>query len=431
MSLSRRTLGLVSLVILLAIVGIWSGEPLAGLWRWPAVFLLLLAVWERLQSSGQVDIKREISAHVSLGKKCFYQQSIHNNGKQAVSIDCQADYPDSLSGDQSLQRWSLAPGETQSRNYSVTPVVLGTAMLGELYVRVLGKFGLIWWTQNLAEKARFKVEPAVVSYDHALAGQVRSGARKTRYKPGSGFELLALRDYQYGDSQRSIDWKASARRQKPMVRLFSQEQRLEIALLVDCGRGSFIQCGLMDRLHHYVNIASRLTNFVAAHDDQVACIAYADKIIASLPMSGGTAAVKQSRQLLSNLVAMPEESNPLTVALELKRYLKRRSLVIFLTEIEQAEAATQLIQAVQILHNKHHILIASIDDPAISNLIKQSTNDWLAPYQNFAALEYIRGRELTRNKLKQSGISVITSPAEKLDTELLGYYQQIRERREV
>lgn len=46
------------------------------------------------------------------------------------------------------------------------------------------------------------------------------------------------------------------------------------------------------------------------------------------------------------------------LALELKRFLKRRSLVIFLTEIEQAEASIQLIQAMQLLRSKHHILVA-------------------------------------------------------------------------
>jgi uncharacterized protein (DUF58 family) len=148
-------------------------------------------------------------------------------------------------------------------------------------------------------------------------------------------------------------------------------------------------------------------------------------------MTAGTTALKQSRTLLGSLAAIPEESNPLTVALELKRYLKRRSLVIFLTEIEQAEAATQLLKAVQLLHSKHHILIASINDTEIADLTQQSALHWLAPYENFAALEYLRGRELTRNKLRQSGIAVVTTSAEKLDGEVLSYYKHLRDRREV
>ena len=431
MSLSRKTLLLVSLIIFLAIFGVWRGEPLQGVWRWPAVFMLLLIVWERFQLGGQFSIKREIATSVALGAKAYYQQSVINHGRQNLWLDSQPDYPSSLSGDRLLQRWKIPAGQTQARECALFPVALGATTLGKLYVRTLGKFGLVWWTHHFSDQISFKVEPMTLNHDHALSGQVRTGGRMTRYKPGSGFELLTLRDYQYGDSQRNIDWKASARRQKQMVRVFSQEQRLEIAILVDCGRASFIQCGLMDRLHHYVNIAARLADFAISHDDQIACIAYADKIISSVPMTAGTTALKQSRVLLGSLAAIPEESNPLTVALELKRYLKRRSLVIFLTEIEQAEAATQLLKAVQLLHSKHHILIASINDTEIVDLTQQSAQHWLAPYENFAAQEYLRGRELTRNKLRQSGIAVITAAAEKLDGEVLSYYKRLRDRREV
>lgn len=431
MSLSRRALVLVSLIIVLAIAGVWTREPLQGIWRWPGVFLLLLIVLERLQLEKQFTVNREIAANVPLGENTEYRQTLSNHGRQTLNIDTQSDYPASLNGEQPLQRWQISAGKTQSRKFSLLPVNLGLTTLGKLYARALGRYGLVWWTQNFTDEVSFKVKPATLVNNQTLPGQVRSGGRKTRLKQGAGFELLALRDYQYGDSQRSIDWKATARRQKPMVRIFSQEQRLEIAILVDCGRASHIQCGAMDRLHHYVNIASRLADFAVRHEDQVACIAYADTIISSVPMTGGTAAVKKTRQLLGSLGAISEESNPLTVALELKRYLKHRSLVIFLSEIEQAEAATQLLQTVRLLSKKHHILVASIDNPAIADLSRQQAPHWLAPYQNFAALEYIRGRELTRNKLRQSGIAVISAAAEKLDGEVLSYYQHLRERREV
>ncbi len=433
MSLSRQALVWVSLIILLAITGIWTGDPLQGIWRWPAVILLLLIVWERLQLSGNFTLNREISAQVALGEKTHYSLSITNQSRQTLKLDSQPDYPDSISAEQILQRWIIPEGQTQTKQYQITPVALGTISLGKIYVRSLGNFGLVWWTHHFTKPGQitFKVEPASLTHNQTLPGQVRSGGRKTRHKPGTGFELLALRDYQYGDSQRSIDWKATARRQKPMVRIFSQEQRLEIAILVDCGRASHIQCGAMDRLHHYVNIASRLADFAVSHDDQVSCLAYADKILASVTMSGGTSAVKKTRHLLGGLAAIAEESNPIVVALELKKYLKHRSLIVFLSEIEQAEAATQLLQAVHILRKKHHILVASIDDPEITNLTRQQAPHWLAPYQNFAALEYIRGRELTRNKLRQSGVAVISAPADKLDGEVLNYYQHLRERREV
>ncbi len=431
MSLSRRSLLIFSLIILLAIAGIWTGQPLQGLWRWPAALMLLLTAWERIQISQKFTVKREVASILSLGEKTKIQLSVSNQSRHRLCFESQSHYPEAIEGDASLEQWLVPAGKTQNREFTLKPIELGNSSLGQLYGRLLGQFGLVWWTYNINDQKSFKVEPATQNHNNVLSGQVRSGGQKTRYKPGSGFELLTLRDYRYGDSQRNIDWKASARRQKPMVRVFSQEQRLEIVILVDCGRGSYIQCGLMDRLHHYVNVTSRLADFAIRHDDHVACIAYADQIVDSVAMTGGITAVKKIRNLLGNLTVHPSESNPLMIALELKRFLKRRSLVIFLTEIEQAEASTQLIQAMQLLRSKHHLLVASINDPAITDLVYQSEQHWLDPYQKLAALEYLRGRELTVNKLRKSGVSIITSSAEKLDGKVLSYYQHLHESREL
>ena len=431
MSLSRKSLVIFSLIILLAITGIWLAEPLQGIWKLPAILMLLLMVWERFQLNQTFSIERKISASVSLGEPVVFTQSVKNLSLQTLCFESQAHYPDSIQGEALLERWIVDAGKTQTREINVIPISLGSIALGQIYGRILGSFGLVWWTHNFKDETVVKVEPAVLTHNQVLSGQVRTGGQKTRYKASSGFELLELRDYQYGDSQRNIDWKASARRQKPMVRVFSQEQRLEIVILVDCGRGSYIQCGLMDRLHHYINVASRLAGFAIQHDDYIACIAYAEQVIGNVPMAGGITAVKKIRNLLAGLSTVADESNPLMLALELKRFLKRRSLVIFLTEIEQAEASTQLIQAMQLLRSKHHILVASINDLEVNELIYQPEQHWLAPYQKLAALEYMRGRELTINKLRKSGISVIASPADKLDSEVLSYYQQLHHSREV
>ncbi|MGR9053841.1 MAG: DUF58 domain-containing protein [Gammaproteobacteria bacterium] len=213
-----------------------------------------------------------------------------------------------------------------------------------------------------------------------------------------------------------------------MVRVFNREQRLETAILIDCGRTGNIQYRSLDRLHHYVNIAARLSQYAVANGDQIACVAYAETVVGRAPMAGGTAALKRTRQLLSDLATLPQESNPLVLALELTRQLRHRSLIVFLTEMEHADAAGQLLQAVRLLAGKHHVLVASIEDDNIKSLIKAPAEHWLDPYRNFAALEYLRGRELTRSKLLRAGISVVTASPQQIDDEVLEHYRRLRER---
>jgi uncharacterized protein (DUF58 family) len=426
-SLSRRALAAAAVILLLAIAGIWSGEPLQGVWRWPAVLLLVFIVWERLSLPRHFVIQRDPAGTLPLGKAGGYSLAVSNPGKRALTLETQADHPAALEGENPLQRWRLQPGETQTRRVSVVPVALGASLLGPLYLRVLGGFGLCWWTRRDDDGAVVTVVPAMLRHGPA-AGIFRTGLSRSRFKPGSGAELLDLRDYRHGDPLRTIDWKATARRGKPIVRRFERQQRLEIAVLIDCGRASRIHVGQMDRLHHYVNVAARLAELAAYRDDRIAGLAYAQRVLACAPLAGGAPAVQRIRGMLVGLAAADEEPNPLSAALEVKRLLKHRGLVVFLTDIEQPEAASQLIRAVQLLATRHQVLVASVQDEAVAGIARQRAIHWLDPYRQFAALEYARGRALTQRKLQRAGVAVLAAAPQHLDREVLDYYRQQRDR---
>lgn len=423
MSLARLTLVLIGLIGLSAVIGIWTGAPLQGVWRWPAIMLIIAIAWERFRLAQHFTVERQAAKILALGEPIRYTLRISNHAKPILKLETQADYPDSIEGDNVLQRWRLEASETQSRVFTISPIRLGASTLGKLYLKQLGLFGLCWWTRCIDDQVGMTVEPARLEQTAQIPGLRQAGHRHSRNRQGSGVELLDMRDYQHGDPLRSIDWKATARRGKPIIRRFEREHRLEMVILIDCGRGSRIHCERMDRLHHYVNVAAKLTEFAALQGDRIACLAYAQQPVAQAPMAGGMNAVKQIRLLLGRLSATGEASNALNAALAVKQLLKRRGLVIFLTEIEQPETAAQLIQAGQLLAAKHQVLVATLADLTIAMTLKQPARQWQDPYRHFAALEYQRGRELTLRQLQHYGVAVTSATAAYLDTQVLTYYQ--------
>lgn len=425
MSLSGRALGLAMAIIALAIAGVWSGEPLQGMWRWLAVLWLLLIVWERLRLPQALAVRRNLADVLALGVPQHYRLELSNSGKTPLLLEIQPDYPAALDADNPLWRWRLAAGETAVRQLEITPVSLGVTPLGSVHLRRLGGFGLCWWSSRHDDGLTARVVPAPLAHREGL-GNARAGERRNRRQAGSGFELLEMRDYRPGDLPHAIDWKATARRGKPVVRRFQRDQRLQLALLVDCGRASRIHAGPMQRLQHYVNVAARLAELAASHDDQVACLAYAQELLDRAPLAGGTAAVQRVRLVLGGLRATADESNPLAAALEVRRLIPHRGLVVYLTDIEQPEAAAQLRKAAQLLAGRHQVLVASLQDPAIAEIGRQRGTDWLAPYRQLAALDYLRGRDLTRQQLQRAGVAVVTAPVEQLDRLVLDYYRRHR-----
>jgi uncharacterized protein (DUF58 family) len=243
---------------------------------------------------------------------------------------------------------------------------------------------------------------------------------------GSGSELLSLRDYQAGDPLHAIDWKATAKLDKTVVRSYSREQQLEMVVLLDCGGAGRLNCGAMDRLHHYINCASRLIRLAIINEDRVGCITFAGAVVTAAPMASGAKAMPRLHQLLSGVRVVAEESNPLSAALETRRLLRHRGLIVLLTALDHSEPDSQLIKAAQLLATKHHVVIADIEDEAINRMVSQPSAHWTHPYGNFAALEYRRNREVVKSRLKRAGITVVTAPPERLDQAVLKSYLGLR-----
>ena len=208
----------------------------------------------------------------------------------------------------------------------------------------------------------------------------------------------------------------------------TREQRMELAILLDCGRTSQLQAGKLSQLHHNVNVVARLAELAVSQGDHVACVTYADKPLSMMPLSSGVSGLRHIRAMLKSVASVPQESNLLAAALRTRRLLGHRALVVILTDMSAGDDASQFNQAVRLLGAKHLVVIASIEDTEIKRMQWLAPKHWLDPYRSFAAHEYERERELTKMRLKQHGASVVTAPPDELDGKLLDFYRQLRQR---
>ena len=159
---------------------------------------------------------------------------------------------------------------------AVRAITLGTHEWPLLPVRVLGPLGLAWWSRKVGTGAHSTVLPDTLGRRAAIIGSAEAGAAP-QPRLGGGHELHQLREYQSGDPRHTIDWKASARASRLITRVFSEDQHLEIMLLIDAGRTSGTEFDGMSQLGHYINLAARFAEYCAAGDDRVGLVVYADR----------------------------------------------------------------------------------------------------------------------------------------------------------
>ncbi len=428
-TISNRGYLIAGLIVVVGIAGQWMGELASQLWTLPAALLVAAVYAERAALPAMKYIlTRKVPDEVHLGEEFIGEIQLSNHGRRVLNIEWQPSYADTFSGETSIQRFLVPAGEALTGEFSLTPLELGNSGLGDLYTRVLGFMGLVWWHRRVDDEVLVRVIPRSMSNVSRGAGERVTGARYSRKPMQGGMEFLAHREYQHGDPLQSVDWKASARSNDLMVRIMTREQRMELAVLLDCGRTSQLQAGELSQLHHNVNVVARLSELAVSQGDHIACITYADKPLSLMPLSSGIAGLRHARAILKAVHSVPQESNLLAAALQARRLLGHRALVVILTDMSAGDDASQFSQAVRLLSAKHLTVIASIEDTEVQSLQWSMPTHWLDPYRSFAAQEYSRERELMRMRLKQHGASIITAPPDVLDRKLLDYYRQLRQR---
>ena len=432
MSLTRRSLFIALFIALLAIVGQWSAVDIQALWRYPLALLIFGLLLEGLRArSNPPPVQRILNEQLALGEPRYLHIEIHNPSARPLKISTQARYPDTLHGDESAEQWTIPAGESSARTATVTPLELGTTGIGDLYTRALGHLGLAWWSRKVTSSTQSRVVPRTLLHTEHAAGQLLSGERYTPRQFSSGDNLLALRDYQVGDPIKSIDWKATARRGQTTVRVYEREQSLDVMLVIDAGRSSRLQAGKLTRLNHYINIAARLAQLACSHGDQIGVLGFSNHRLEIVPVGHGMRALHNVRTGLSRLRSREDDFNPIAAALEIQKLLRQRSLVVFLCEMEQHEAAEQLAKACMLLAPRHLAIVASLIDTDIQNLQERDCVDWLDPYRRYAACEFTRSQQSTALHLRRLDAEVVLGTADELDDRVIRRYQHLRNRQRV
>jgi uncharacterized protein (DUF58 family) len=296
--------------------------------------------------------------------------------------------------------------------------------------RLAGPLGLAWWSLTLQGDEHAVVVPAMLSLQESAVGATLAGSRVS-HAIGPGAQVEQLRDYRSGDPLRVIDWRATARRRQLVSRDFAEDQHLDVVVALDVGRSSRIQCGELDRLGHYVNATARLAQHVVAQDDRIGLVLFGDQPLAVLAPSRGHVGVMRVRDILSHIQSQDTDSNVIHAASQVLKRVRQRSLVVLMTDIEDASSEGQLAAALRLLQPRHLPFVVALSqlDPGV--IADRAPQNWLDPWTSLAAAYTLSQRERGIRALRATGAQVtLTAPAD-FERTLFDKYAQFRQRRRI
>jgi uncharacterized protein (DUF58 family) len=432
MHLAERSYALVVLTAVLIVAGTWSSDSaLTHLWYLPATLLLAgLAVEGVLTRQTLIHADIETADRALLGREQTAAFAFTHSSTRNVTLEYAAATPPLFEALGFTHVVTAPRGGVGRDAVSLLPVRLGVQRWPAIPARVLGRFGLAWWARTLAPEREISVAP-----DTLRAPRRRPSGKQTGMRPrrtvGAGSELHQLRSYVQGDPLARIDWKASARNGRLITREFSEDQHLDVLVAIDAGRLSRVRAGRLDRFGLYANVAARFAEVVTPNDDRIGLVVFSDRTLAVCPPDRGMAAIMRIRRTLEHLTVQAAESDPVAAAARIRSILKHRTLVVVLTDLDDAAVAEQLARAVRVLSPPHLVVVAGIQSVEIMDLAHREARGWRDPWIALAAQEHESRAAAQRALLRRLGAPVIATREELLEQSVFDEYEALRRSRRV
>lgn len=389
---------------------------------------LIAALDALLARKALVTVKRHAPPVLSVGRPNLITLELRSSAARRLSVSVADDLFDAAECDDLPARLDLPARGAATVRYHVRPTRRGAHALGGHHVRYPSPLGL-WIRQvNVPASSPVKVYPdvqAVRAYDLMAQKDRDPAALRASRKRGGESEFERLREHRRGDEFRSIDWKATARRQKLISREYQLESNQSLLFLLDAGRLMTARTQGLSLFDHALNATLMLSHVAARGGDRVGLLAFADGIKSYAPPSGGAGAARHIIQASYDLHPELCETNFAAAFEHVGLRVRKRSLVVLFTQVVDDVTAADLLRLMRGVMPRHLPLMVLLRDVEIDELVEGTDAD---PYVRGAAAELASFRDRLVRDLKRHGALVLDVAPGQLTPALINRYLEIKAR---
>lgn len=409
---------------------------------WPAMTFIIIAVIlaaavvmdVMLAASARgVQLTRSGDTAARLGQPVRTELVLHNQGSRRLRGHVRDAWPPSACVAPRLHAVDIPAGQQVPVVTTLAPVRRGDQHSAHVTVRSMGPLGLAGRQHSHRADGTVRILPPFLSRKH-LPSRLAKLRELDGMVPvlirGQGTEFDSLREYVVGDDVRSIDWRATARRADVVVRTWRPERDRRVVIVLDTGRTSAGRIGVdptskdvngWPRLDWSMDAALLLAALASRAGDRVDFLAHDRVPRAAVFNASRTELLAQLVEAMAPLQPALVESDASATISAIQRRVRRRALVVLLTELNASALDEGLMSVLPQLAGRHHVLIAAVSDPRVDELAAGRAD--AAQVYDAAAAERSRNerREIAA-RLRKHGVDVVDALPEALAPALADRY---------
>ena len=379
-----------------------------------------------------IEAERELPDRLSNGDNNIIHIRLKNNYPLPVTLEIIDEIPFQFQKRDFLMQVRLNGGEKVGVEYVLRPTERGEYLFGKLNVYVKSPVRLVSKRYIFCENVVVASYPSFIQlrkYDMmAFSNQLSQYGLKRIRRIGHTMEFEQIKDYTQGDDLRTINWKATSKKNVLMVNQYQDEKSQPVYQVIDTGRSMQMPFLGLSLLDYAINSTLALSNIVLKKQDKAGMFTFSKKVgnyVAADRRAG------QMHKLLETLYRIDTdflESDFSRLYVDIKQSVTQRSLIMLYSNFETMDALRRQLSYLKGIARNHLLIVVFFDNTELNQLINRPTKNVQEVYDKIIAEKFAFEKRLIVRELQKHGIQSILTQPENLTVDTINKYLELKAR---
>ena len=394
--------------------------------------LFLIDILVLFAGKSRFKAERKTPERFSNGDLNTISVSLENNYSFAVTIELIDELPKQLQIRDFKLRHSLEPNKKKTISYTLRPTERGEYHFGSLNVFVNSVIGLVSKRYRFNTNTMVPTYPSFVQlkkYDlFAISNNLQEYGIKKIRRIGHTMEFEQIKEYVSGDDLRTINWKATAKKNQLMVNQFQDERAQSIYAVIDKGRVMKMPFEGLSLLDYAINSSLVISNVVLRKQDKAGVFSFSKHVDNMVVAQRRSIQMQMILEALYNIKTDFFESDYSRLYAEIKRNISHRSLILLYTNFETMDGLNRQLPYLKAITKNHLLVVIFFKNTKVHDMIKSEAAIVGDVYNKVIAEKFAFEKKLIVNELRKYGIHAILTTPENLTIDTINKYLEIKSR---
>lgn len=326
----------------------------------------------------------------------------------------------------------LKQNETKLINYDLKPTKRGVYNFGNVNIYVSSPLQLATKKYILSEPKEIKCYPSFLKLKEfniqAFSDKVNLTGNKKVRRLGHSLEFEQIKDYIAGDDIRTLNWKATAKRNQLMVNQYVEKKSQPVYSIIDKGRVMQMSFDKLTLLDYAINATLAISNIALRKQDKAGMFSFSNKLEDVIVAEQRNSQMNLISETLHNLTTDFAETDFSMLYAMVKRKITHRSLLIIYTNFETMDALNRQLPYLRALAKNHLLLVVFFKNIELEKITKVKANTIQEVYDKVIAEKFMYEKRQIVNELKKYGIQSILTKPQDLTGDTINRYLALKAR---